>query len=68
MKRILTVLLVGTLAALPAFASKPTGQPNDAWIQRKLETVYLLNRHLNSFAIDTEVRGGAVHLSILPVR
>jgi len=62
--RTLTVLaLVGTLAAAPAFASKPSGQPNDAWIQGKLETVYLLNRHLNGFAIDTDVRGGAVHLT-----
>ncbi|MCB1844985.1 MAG: BON domain-containing protein [Halioglobus sp.] len=30
---------------------------SDAWREGKLETVYLLNRHLNNFAIDTEVRG-----------
>ncbi len=64
MNKTLTVLtLVATLAALPAFASKPTGQPGDAWLQGKIETIYLLNRHLNSFAIDTDVKGGAVHLT-----
>ncbi len=64
MNRTLTLLtLVGTLAAAPAFAAKPTGQPGDAWIQGKIETVYLLNRHLNGFAIDTDVKGGAVHLT-----
>ena len=64
MNKTLTVLtLIGTLATVPAFAAKPSGQPGDAWIQGKIETVYLLNRHLNSFAIDTDVRGGAVHLT-----
>jgi len=64
MNKTLTVLaLVGTLVTVPAFAAKPTGQPGDAWIQGKIETVYLLNRHLNSFTIDTDVKGGAVHLT-----
>ncbi len=64
MNKTLAVLtLVGTLTSLPAVASKPTGQPGDAWIQGKIETVYLLNRHLNSFAIDTMVRGAAVYLT-----
>jgi osmotically-inducible protein OsmY len=64
MNKTLTVLtLVGTLAASPAFASKPSGQPGDAWLQGKIETIYLLNRHLNGFAIDTDVKGGAVHLT-----
>jgi len=64
MNKTLTLLtLMGALAAAPVFAAKPSGQPGDAWIQGKVETVYLLNRHLNSFAIDTDVKGGAVHLT-----
>jgi hyperosmotically inducible protein len=62
-KTLTLVTLLGTLAAAPAFAAKPTGQPGDAWIQGKIETVYLLNRHLNGFTIDTDVKGGAVHLT-----
>jgi len=62
-KTLAVLTLVGTLTSLPAFAGKPTGQPGDAWIQGKIETVYLLNRHLNSYAIDTVVRGAAVYLT-----
>lgn len=35
----------------------------DAWIDGKVETVYLLNTHLNGFAIDTEVENGKVTLT-----
>ena len=35
----------------------------DAWLEGKLDTVYLFNRHLNNFTIDPEVRGGTVVLT-----
>jgi osmotically-inducible protein OsmY len=65
MKKSLTLvaLVGGALAALPALGAEPTGKPKDAWIQGKIETVYALNRHLNGFAIDTDVAQGAVHLT-----
>jgi hyperosmotically inducible protein len=63
MKKALTVMtLVGMLAALPAFAAAPTGQPGDAWIQGKIETVLALNRHLAGYSLDADVNKGAVHL------
>lgn len=36
---------------------------HDAWLEGKLDTVYLFNRHLNNFTIDPEVRGGTVVLT-----
>lgn len=62
-KSLPAVALVSALVVLPAFAAEPTGRPKDAWIQGKIETVYTLNRHLNGFAIDTDVAQGAVHLT-----
>jgi osmotically-inducible protein OsmY len=44
-------------------AQKQSAMVSDAWRDGKLETVYLLNRHLNNFAIDTEVRGNRVILA-----
>ena len=35
----------------------------DAWLDGRLETAYLLNRHLNSFTIDTKVKDGVAYLS-----
>lgn len=65
MKKPLTLLTVigGALATLPALAAEPTGQPRDAWIQGKIETVFALNRHLDGFAIDTDVEQGVVRLT-----
>lgn len=40
-----------------------TDAMSNAWRDGKLETVFLLNRHLNNFAIDTEVMGDRVLLS-----
>lgn len=60
----LAVALVATLFALPALANKDLkGEAKDAWITGKIETIYLLNSHLNGFTIDTDVRNGAVHLT-----
>lgn len=38
-------------------------QVNDAWLQGKLETALLFNQHLNSFAINTEVKSGKAYLN-----
>jgi osmotically-inducible protein OsmY len=58
-----TGLLASSLLGTQAFGAEREGPTRDAWIDGKLEGVYLLNRHLNSFAIDTEVENGVVHLT-----
>lgn len=40
-----------------------SGAAKDAWLTGKLETVFMLNSHLNAFEIDTDVEGGIVQLS-----
>ncbi|MBN7798349.1 BON domain-containing protein [Parahaliea mediterranea] len=53
-------------------ANKATGEDSneyleedvrEAWMEGKLETAFLLNRHLNNFTIDSEVDGHTVVLS-----
>ena len=39
------------------------GAVKDGWLAGKIETVYTLNRHLNAFAINTDVENGMVHLT-----
>jgi len=46
-----------------AHAGSFEGEARDAWLTGKIETVYVLNRHLNAFAIDTNVDGGVAHLT-----
>lgn len=53
------VLLSGAAYADDSFE----GASKDAWLTGKVETVFLLNGHLNNFAIDTNVEDGVVHLS-----
>ncbi len=62
-KSIATIALLGALAALPAVGADLKGEAKDAWITGKVETIYLLNAHLNGFTIDTDVKNGAVHLT-----
>ncbi len=62
-KFLAVIALAGALTALPAFGDEPKGSAKDAWITGKIETVYMLNRHLNAFDIDTEVTEGTVHLT-----
>lgn len=45
-----------------ASAGTQTDPVKDAWLDGKLEAVYLLNRHLNNFTIDTEVVNGTAYL------
>lgn len=44
-------------------ASNFSGASKDAWITGKVETVFMLNPHLNGFTIDTEVDNGFVRLT-----
>ncbi len=36
---------------------------HDAWVDGKVETALMFNRHLNNFTIDTDVRGNVVYLT-----
>lgn len=36
---------------------------HDAWLDGKVETALLFNRHLNNFTIDTDVKGNVVYLT-----
>lgn len=67
-----TLGLAGVLpAAYAGSADEPTMEQRgeaaqaairDAWLHGKLETALLFNEHLNSFDIDSEVRGGTAYL------
>ncbi|HUF72372.1 MAG TPA: BON domain-containing protein [Gammaproteobacteria bacterium] len=46
-----------------AYADSFEGASKDAWLTGKVETVFLLNRHLNNFEINTDVEDGIVHLT-----
>lgn len=49
-----------------AVAQNGAGMENrfrDGWIEGKVETIYLLNPHLNNFEIDAEVHGDAMVLT-----
>ena len=37
-------------------------QPSDTWLQAQLVTLFTVNRHLNVFEIDSEVKDGVVQL------
>ncbi len=70
-------LAIGAVAAPYAYAGEEKSQHNnveqsvdgmqraitDAWLDGKLETALLLNEHLNSFSIDTEVQNNVAILS-----
>jgi osmotically-inducible protein OsmY len=36
---------------------------HDAWLDGKVESALLVNRHLNNFTIDTDVKGNVVYLT-----
>ena len=46
-----------------AYADSFEGASKDAWLTGKVETVFLLNGHLNNFEINTDVEDGIVHLT-----
>ncbi|TGD76193.1 BON domain-containing protein [Mangrovimicrobium sediminis] len=70
-----SIILAGSLASVPALAgsnhdkaqTETQGEElkadaHNAWMEGKLETTFMLNRHLNNFTIDPEVEGGNVIL------
>jgi len=67
LKRITHTTLVGTAAALLSLSANAAetfeGGARDAWVTGKIETVFLLNEHLNPFTIDTDVENGIVKLT-----
>lgn len=74
-----TSLVLGSALSLPTYADSHSADTNqhqssdtienleqqtsDAWMEGKLDTIYLFNRHLNSFTIDPEVHAGTVILT-----
>lgn len=56
-----TTLSLASAAAL-GDSSTFAGATKDAWLTGKVETAFVLNTHLNAFAIDTDVDNGVVHL------
>src|SRR6267154_1039589 len=59
----LTATLVLASALTAAHAATFSGAAKDAWITGKVETAFVLNAHMNPFAITTDVDGGVVHLT-----
>jgi osmotically-inducible protein OsmY len=66
-KKLKTTVLAVSLSLIStaglADSSTFSGATKDAWITGKIETAFVLNGHLNPFAIDTDVEGGIVRLS-----
>ncbi|MCF6436285.1 MULTISPECIES: BON domain-containing protein [Pseudoalteromonas] len=66
MKRtLITIALASTLAATSASAKDNTWEKeaSDAWIDGKAEATLLFNTNLDSFDINTDVKGGVVILT-----
>ena len=68
--RAVSALALSAALAAPAVAGNDRsksdewqGKAQDAWLDGKIETSYTLNRYLNPFTIDTEVKNGVVTLS-----
>jgi osmotically-inducible protein OsmY len=59
----LAATLLVTSPAVLADSATFSGNTKDAWITGKVEMAFLLNGHLNPFAIATDVDNGAVHLT-----
>jgi hyperosmotically inducible protein len=55
-------LSLTSLSVLAASSNTFKGATKDAWITGKVETAFVLNPHLNPFAISTDVENGVVHL------
>ena len=66
-KTLIATALAATLTLSSATAlagsSSFAGATKDAWLTGKIETAFVLNAHLNPFAIDTNVDNGVVHLN-----
>jgi osmotically-inducible protein OsmY len=67
MNKVSSTTTLGALASFAAFgaladSSTFEGETRDAWITGKIEGAYVLNGHLNPFAINTDVQNGVVRL------
>jgi|SRR5690554_46431 len=63
-----TTILAASLAVTPYALAANSQYDNDdklrdAWLDGKVETALLVNRHLNNFTIDTDVKGRTVILT-----
>lgn len=63
-----TTILAASIAATPIALADNSQYDNndklkDAWLDGKVETALLVNRHLNNFEIDTDVKGRTVVLT-----
>jgi hyperosmotically inducible protein len=61
-----TLIALTSLSTGSAFAESDTGfegAAKDAWLTGRIETMYLLNEHLNPFSIKTDVNDGIAHLT-----
>ncbi len=64
-----TTIFAASLVAFTPFVLAANSQYDnddklrDAWLDGKVETALLVNRHLNNFTIDTDVKGRTVTLS-----
>jgi len=67
MRKLLATATLASLSLISAGAladsSTFQGATKDAWITGKIETAFVLNGHLNPFAINTDVAAGVVHLT-----
>lgn len=54
---------VAAMSASAYSADTFEGKTKDAWLTGKVETIFLLNRHLNGFKIDTDIENGIVVLT-----
>ena len=52
-----------TKQSLAQAGEHATSASRNAWLDGKVEATLLLNRHLNSFKIDTQVKGDTAYLS-----
>jgi len=63
-----TTILAASIAVTPIALAGNSQYDNDdklkdAWLDGKVETALLVNRHLNNFKIDTDVKGRTVMLT-----
>ncbi len=63
LRKLAITLMVLTAVPGQAFAESEKSRTSDTWLEAQLATTYTINRHLNPFEIETEVRDGVVYLS-----
>ena len=59
---IVSLAAFASTAAIAEASNSFEGAAKDAWLTGRIETMYLLNEHLNPFSISTDVENGVVML------